>query len=283
MTKHPFGFAKPAAVLSATLTATLPLAGPLQAESTLPEAGERIPGSDIALEARLSTAYSLNQYLNPFDLEVEVDKGRATLRGSVPSQVQRWLAGRLARDMGIASIDNQLKIAAVMGDTTPSELYRLVADTNTTTRVQLRLLWQRETSGQAIRVSTSDGNVRLHGRADSEQARHSAAQLAELTDGVRAVENDIEVGTPESSASSAPMADLTLDQSDQGIAERLRETLRFDRRTSAQTIDTRVREGTAILEGTVTSETQRSQAASIAQGLVGVSDVDNRLKVASQS
>nr|WP_200286466.1 BON domain-containing protein [Rhabdochromatium marinum] len=83
--------------------------------------------------------------------------------------------------------------------------------TNTTTRVQLRLLWHRDTSDQAIRVSTSDGNVRLHGRADSERAQNLAAQIAEQTDEV--------------------------------VAARLRETLRFDRRTAAAGIDTPARAG----------------------------------------
>ncbi|WPL18389.1 Osmotically-inducible protein Y precursor [Thiorhodovibrio winogradskyi] len=284
MTKHPLQQTtqqqKPIAALAAVLFAVAPLAAPLQAQTKLPDAGERIPGSDVALEARLITAYSLNEYLNPYDLKVDVEKGLVTLRGSVPSEVQRWLSERLARDLGIGgAIDNQLEVTAVVGDATPSDLYRLVADTNTTTRVQLRLLWNQATGDQPILVSTSDGRVRLHGTAGSERASEAALRLAKQTNGVRSVNNDIKIEQNPSAAS----ANLTLDNTDAGIAERLRESLRFDTRVPARDIDTKVRDGAAILTGKVQTETQREQASAIANRLVGVTRVENRLRVEPQA
>jgi osmotically-inducible protein OsmY len=283
MTKHNLHHDKTNAVLATALLAGLSLTSTLQAESRLPEAGKRIPGTDIALEARLSTAYALNEYLNPFDLRVDVEKGRVTLRGSVPSDVQRWLAERLAHNFGpAAGVDNQLKVEPVIGDATPSELYRLVEDTNTTTRVQLRLLWNQTTGDQPIRVSTSDGRVQLTGSASSEKARASAETLAAMTTGVRAVENALEVKPETEASASATQAHLTLDRTDAGIAQRLRNSLHFDTRVPARDIDAEVRDGAAILKGQVESEAQRAQAGTIASRLIGVNSVDNRLLVEPQ-
>lgn len=284
MTKHPLPHriphARPMAALAAAGLAGVTLSTAARAESILPEAGERIPGSDIALEARLSTAYTLNEYLNPYDLRVDVEKGRVTLRGSVPSDVQRWLAERLAHNLGpAAGVDSQLEVEPVVGDATPSKLYRLVEDTNTTTRVQLRLLWNQITGDQPIRVSTSDGQVRLSGTTSNEKARETAEDLARMTAGVRSVENTLEVKPETDNSTPAMQARLALDQTDGGTTQRLRDTLHFDTRVPARDIDAEVRDGAAVLKGQVETQAQREQAGAIANDLIGVNSVDNRLLV----
>ncbi|WPL16473.1 periplasmic protein [Thiorhodovibrio winogradskyi] len=101
--------------------------------------------------------------------------------------------------------------------------------------------------------------------------------------GVRSVKNAIEV-KPEADASApTDQSHLTLDKTDAGIAQRLRNSLRFDTRMLSLDIDAEVRDGAAILKGQVDTEAQREQAGSIASHLIGVNRVDNRLLVKTQS
>lgn len=68
-----------------------------------------------------------------------------------------------------------------------------VRDATTTASVKSRLLWNRNTAGLAIKVSTENGVVRLEGEADSSASRDQAGRLAANTDGVDEVINNIEV------------------------------------------------------------------------------------------
>ena len=68
-----------------------------------------------------------------------------------------------------------------------------VSDATTTATVKSKLLWNRNTGGLAIDVSTENGNVSLEGEADTEASKALAERLAANTDGVHSVTNRIRV------------------------------------------------------------------------------------------
>ena len=174
------------------------IAASVHAQPELPDPTERIPGSDLWIEARLLTAYALNEHLNPFDIRVDSERGRVQLTGDVPSVVERKLAEQLAKDVGaVAQVDNQIRVQADDSDPTYTELYQLVEDANITTRIQLQLLWNRATNSVDINVDSNDGRVTLSGKVAGEEARERTVAIARRTEGVRSVDDQLQVAAAE--------------------------------------------------------------------------------------
>lgn len=266
----------------AVILAVSPATQLAAAETELPDARERMPGSDLWIESRLITAYSLNEHLNPFDIQVDSENGVVTLDGEIPSEVQHDLALQLARDLGpVRQVKDQLKINPNRSANQENELFRTVEDANITTRVQLQLLWNSETGGLDIDADTSNGTVSLTGTAGNSAERRTAEQIALNTQGVRGVENKIEI-EPEASPSDQP-ADLisqTVDQiSDAWITTRVVASLRFDSMIKDSDIDVSTSDGVVSLRGQIRSAEQKELAASKARSIYGVREVKNKLKV----
>lgn len=157
--------------------------------------------SDALIEGRLWATYALNQHLNPFDIKVDVKGDTVTLEGQVDEEVKKDLAGQIALSIDdIEKVDNRIQVV----DEVPETAMRVardgergfgdrVRDATTTASVKSKLLWNRNTAGLAIKVSTENGIVRLEGEADSSASRELAERLAANTDGVDEVINDIKV------------------------------------------------------------------------------------------
>ncbi len=278
----------PAAAWGLTLTLMLLIAALLSpgvsAQAELPAATERIPGSDTAIEARLITAYTLNEHLNFHDIEVESDKGRVTLHGSVPTATQRWLAEHLAHELISArSIDNQLEVrpqGPTMAD--DHELYRLVQDANITTRVELQLQWSSAT-GDEVSAFSRDGTVSLSGSAASAAEKQAAERIALRTTAVRAVTNDIQVTAPEDAGGGDTDAgtdnSAAVELPDDEITARAAATLRFAHTVQDGNIAVSTEDGVVSLTGSVRNGSQKDAAAGLVRALSGVTDVDNQLRV----
>lgn len=66
---------------------------------------------DARLEGQLWMSYALNRHLNPFDFEVDVSEGTATVSGKVEESVQRDLAEQIALSInGIDRVDDQIEV-----------------------------------------------------------------------------------------------------------------------------------------------------------------------------
>jgi osmotically-inducible protein OsmY len=266
----------------ALILATLPMAQLPAAEAELPDAAKRMPGSDLWIESRLITAYSLNEHLNPFDIQVDSENGVVTIDGTVPSESQQQLALQLARDLGsVRTVEDRLKVDPKQGPEQEGELFRTIQDANITTRVQLQLLWNSQTGGLDIDVDSSNGTVTLQGTAATAAERRAAERIALNTQGVRGVENRIEI-EPEASPSDQPsdLLSQTLDQiSDGWITTRVTASLRFDSAIKDGDIDVSTDEGVVSLEGQIRSAEQKKLAGDKARSIYGVKQVNNQLEV----
>lgn len=74
-----------------------------------------------------------------------------------------------------------------------NEVKGAVSDATITAAVNAKLAADKELSALRINVDTSDGRVALHGTAPNRAARDRATQLAAAVEGVRSVDNQLQL------------------------------------------------------------------------------------------
>lgn len=243
---------------------------------------EAPPGSELWAEARLITTYSLNEHLNPFDIDVDVEGNTVILSGVLDNPAERELAIRLARDLsGIDNVDDRLQVVPP-GEAAPSTnpIYRMVDEANTTARVKLQLLWREPVDGLLVDVTTSGGHLILTGTVPSEETKQLAEQIARRTTGVARVENqltvDADAGIGDEAGFAAPSAATAV--SDAWLTARVAASLRFDRAVDAERIEISTQESVVTLSGQVPTAADKGEAAEVAAAIDGVNRVRDRLR-----
>jgi osmotically-inducible protein OsmY len=235
--------------------------------------------NDARLEGQLWASYALNRHLNPFKLDVEVKDGKATVSGKVEESVQRDLAGQIAVGInGIDEVDNRITVVKD-GDIrhvpgTAGEFGERIKDATTTATVKSKLLWNRNTEGLAINVSTENGVVTLHGKSDSDASKQLAERLAANTDGVVKVKNELTVAADARRSDGKRTADEVI--SDTWITSKVKSTLLFSSDVSGTDISVETRDGVVKLEGTVDSDAEKALAIELVSDIRGVKQVDDR-------
>ena len=89
---------------------------------------------------------------------------------------------------GVKGVDNNLDVR-----TTDRSVSAVVDDAAVTAKVKSALIEDSTTKASEINVDTHEGTVQLNGFVESQQAKARAAELAQAIDGVRAVENNLDV------------------------------------------------------------------------------------------
>jgi hyperosmotically inducible protein len=156
---------------------------------------------DAWITGKIETAFVLNAHLNPFAITTDVDGGAVHLTGMVESDIDRDLAGAVARGVeGVRAVDNDLTIdpeaakkAAQSRAANRRDFGTWVDDATTTARVKTRLVANSNTHGLKIDVDTRDDVVTLSGRVKTSEEKALAEQIARDTGDVKAVRNDLVV------------------------------------------------------------------------------------------
>lgn len=153
--------------------------------------------SDAWLEGKLETVYLFNRHLNNFTIDPEVAHGAVVLTGTVDSTVSKELAGELAQGMeGITDVTNRLTVADdTPGNENGRDFSERVEDATLTAEVKTMLLANSETSGLQINVDTTGSEVTLSGRIDSSAEKDLAGEIASQVDGVKGVNNELQVNS----------------------------------------------------------------------------------------
>lgn len=163
------------------------------------------PGNDYSgkmkdawLDGRIETAFTLNQHLNPFSIDTDVEGGVVTLDGTVESDIDRDLAAEIALNVdGVKDVDNRLKTGGESTVTAMTSSAKRAAgnfmdkvdDATVTATVKTRLLANDNTKGLSIAVDTRDNVVTLSGAVASDEERELAAALANNVSDVETVNN----------------------------------------------------------------------------------------------
>jgi osmotically-inducible protein OsmY len=169
---------------------------------------------DAWIAGKLEAVYALNRHLNPFTIDTDVENGLVRLSGNVSSDIDRDLAGELAKGIdGVVEVDNDLVIREGARD----ELARAdrdaadaaeddelddadrrpfgvwIDDATTTAMVKSKLLGNPNTEGLEIDVDTRGDVVTLSGQVSSAEQKELAEELARNTGDVRDVDNRLVV------------------------------------------------------------------------------------------
>ncbi len=185
--------------------------------------------------------------------------------------------------------------AAAEIKTQSAEARDRVNDAWITTKIESKLVGDRDIKARDIGVSTQDGVVTLKGHVLNEPLRQLAETLAKNTDGVTQVVNQLQTqivspvplraqnaGTPGAVATSGTGdagAPVITESNDARIASAIQAKYFTDDRIKARHINVASSSGVVTLSGEVADDTERAQALLIARTTDGVARVEDGLTV----
>ncbi|MDF1814111.1 MAG: BON domain-containing protein [Verrucomicrobiales bacterium] len=223
---------------------------------------------DEALENRIEARLRSDVLVDSSLVNVSVTSGIVTLSGSVPSLRERDRAVALCYLPGVANIDyGDLRIVylpepetVVIPDATP------LSDAEIKAVISESISYNPRVSSANIGVTVDNGVVSLSGKVATIRARHEAQEATLGTVGVVDVINQIVV---------SPNGSLT----DADIAAAIDQALLLDPYTESVDIGATVVGGNVTLTGKAETPYERTRAAQIASGIVGVTAVENTIVV----
>lgn len=199
----------PAAIAAAILSATAaaPAAHADQGEQNQlnqESANSESAINDAWLDGKLESALLFNGHVNSFAIDTDVRSGVVYLSGTVESDIDRDLAGEIARSVGgVKDVKNDLVVdkakakakatGAERSKSKDRDFRNTVADATHTAKVKTQLLANTNTSGLGIDVDTTDGVVVLSGKVASAEERSLAGKIAQNTSGTKSVDNKLAV------------------------------------------------------------------------------------------
>ena len=249
------------------------------------------PFEDAMITGQLISTYTLNEYLNPFDISVDTEQGVVTLSGEVESVVERQLAIELAQSVdGVTRVEDQLQIVPELErNDTSNGFAGTVKNATTTAKIKSQLLWNSETDGLDIQINTRNGVVTLDGTVGSEVEAAMAEQIARNTKGVKSVTSNLIIdpngdqGLVEQTSAAAKETAKAVKETAVEVGESVQDTwittkvkslMVFDRRFEDTDIDVNTQDGTVLLTGTVAAATKERELVNAVQNIKGVKDVN---------
>lgn len=250
----------------------------------VPESAEEaVSMLDDDLRDRVEQALDDDPRLADSSIRVSsVNQGAVLLEGKASSLSAHLGALETARGVkGVKRVDSQIESPDKLAD---SEIWRDSPDVAAqagasglaqssrdmwiTSAAKVRLM-ATEVSPFDVNVDTRNGVVTLFGRVDSEQAKRTAEAEVRKVDGVKDVENELQV-VPESQQAAVERADEQIQKS---VEEQL------SQRLSDSNIDVEVSNGVVRLTGSVPSQEDRLAALTTARRGEGVRSVVGDLRV----
>jgi hyperosmotically inducible protein len=149
--------------------------------------GERV--DDAAITAKVKTQLATDPTAKAYQINVDTANGVVQLNGFVDSQDGKQAAERVARSVdGVTRVRNNLEIKG--GDRSFGEA---VDDNALTAKVKAALAADSNTKAYQINVDVNQGTVALGGFVDTEESKNNASRIARSVDGVRNVENNLQI------------------------------------------------------------------------------------------
>ena len=198
---------------------------------------------------------------------VQVEKGKVTLTGTVGSALEKRRAATDAYVLGVESVDADGVVVKWWARNQMRRTnYSRPDDAAIKQAVREAFLYDPRIWSWDPEVDVQYGNVTLTGVVDSLSAKRAAAEDARNTVGVRSVQNFLKVR-------------LNAPHDDAAIGRDIRDAFMRDPWLEAFNLNVSVRDGVAVLRGAVETFRQRWRAEELASRVQGVVDVRNRLDV----
>lgn len=144
-----------------------------------------------------------------------------------------------------------------------------VTDSWLTAKSKIALFADSRIKGRQIDVETTNGQVMLRGKVDSDAASQAAEDITKGLDGVKSVQNDLEV--------VAPSTREAVDEKDEAITERVQTQIAKGSDLKNSDIDVQTNAGIVSLTGEVSDIMTSAQASWTAWQVAGVKSVKNDL------
>jgi len=248
--------------------------------------GEEQSAADIAITNKVKSAFLLSKRLSAYEIGVETKDGVVTLTGQAPTEVDKDLAGNVAKDVPeVLRVDNQLQVNPGLkpSEATAREGMR-VTDLEIRADLNEKLVASQGLQGQNVQVSVRDRIVTLDGRVETPAQKAGAEQVARSVPNVVNVINKLEVSNPAAAQNETPGASESSPK-DKELTNRVLFALFKEREnfTDVSAIKVTRREGNVTLTGSAPSRAERALAERIARDVDGVKSVSNQLTVPAQS
>jgi hyperosmotically inducible protein len=153
---------------------------------------------------------------------------------------------------------------------TTQEVKGAANDSWLTSKTKIALFADDRVAGREVRVETVNGEVFLRGKVDSQEAKTAAADVAKSIEGVKHVQNDLQV--------VAAAARKAVQANDKQITKAIETS--FGKDAQLKKIDVRTDAGVVVLSGEVPNISASAKASEMAHRVDGVKSVKNELRVA---
>lgn len=151
----------------------------------------------------------------------------------------------------------------------------LVNDSWLTAKTKIALAADFRVKGRQIEVETTEGQVVLRGKVDSDEAKRAAEGITAGLDGVKTVKNELQI--------VAPSTRDAVEEKDEAITARVKDNFAKDAHLKHADIDVQTHAGVVSLTGEVRDITTSAQASWAARQVPGVKSVKNDLTVKEKS
>lgn len=224
--------------------------------------------NDRAIERDVNRALAADPAADAMEVDVEIDDGVAVLAGTVESYAEKRLCETVAAGVdGVTAVTNNIEIVYQV-ERSDSEIRGDVVG---------RLRNTVTVNSGMLDVDVSGGDVVITGVVGSAAERQNVYDLAWVP-GVESVDvSGVEIDWL--ADDGAVRSGTDLDVSESGIREAVRNSFRYSPLVNAYNINVTVADHTVTLTGTVEDLRAKNAAADLADGIVGVWEVENYLKV----
>jgi len=215
--------------------------------------------SDAQLQNDVTEALKWEPNIDEAQVGVNVKAGIVTLTGHVPHFLQKTAAEEAAKRIyGVKAVANEIDVRI------PSSGQR--SDTEIATAAVSALRWDASVPDDAIKVTVTNGWVKLEGELEWDFQRKAAEDDVHRLIGVRGISDEITVKQkPKASPSE--------------VKSKIEDAFQRSAQIDARRIGVKIHDGKAILHGNVHSWNEREEAERAALAAPGVSGVENDLAV----
>lgn len=232
------------------------------------EVGESATRPDSQIRRDVEAALQNDPATESYKITTSVEDGVVTLSGTVSSFQERELTKTVAKGVrGVKAIDDQIDVDYAT-DRTDIEIEDEVAEA---------LRWNTHVDDFSIDVSVSDGEVALSGTVGSAAEKRMAESDARVA-GVTSVDTS-ELSVAGWARDDQLRGDKYVVKSQDELRDAVKDALLYDPRVNAFDIETEVVGSTVTLRGEVDNLKAKRAAGQDVENTVGVSYVENRLKV----
>lgn len=250
-------------------------------QAPVPQAASQVlqQASDTTTTGKVKSAFALSKRLSVYEIGVTTQTSVVTLSGQVPTEIDKELAGNVARDTtGVNQVNNQIQVEPAVK---PSEASlregARIADLEIQADLRERLSASSELAGKPIQINVQNRKVTLTGQVETPAQKTGAEQLTRSIAGVTEVDNQLSVNNPAAEQMEVPgVATKDAELSRQIGFALFTERDNF-RAVGAIKVD--CKEGLVTLTGTVPVRAERALAERIVRGVKGVTTVNNQIQV----